>query len=409
MKIKILVFILFLWHFSLMSQENTWKTIPYFLHGYEKTYNESPRKAALEWFKDARFGLFVHWGPATLYERGEWVMFYDKIRIKDYEQNCRQFKGENFDADKIVNLAVKAHMKYITFVVKHHDGFALWNTKASDYNSMKYPAHRDFLKEMSAACRKNNIALFIYYSIGIDWHYPYFLPNTMYREARPHYDTAPEEYKYRNPEDFKYYLNYAKTQIMELCTQYGPIAGIWFDTIGGVYQFSELFNIQEIYDMIHNIQPHALITFKTGANGNEDFITGERQLGSLGPMFKKIGLPAKIYESADSSWAKNKTKPAELNTPIQTVGWAYNKNAKQRSAGYVLDLLRYCASVNANLLLNIGPRPDGSLLNENISALTEVGDSIQHYGFPKIDKKYQLNREKAVYTLDKEKENQTAR
>ena len=107
----------------------------------------------------------------------------------------------------------------------------------------------------------------------------------MYDPARPHY---PESYRFRNVEDFKHYLNYAKTQIMELCTQYGPIAGIWFDTVGGVYQYSELFNIQEIYDMIHQIQPHALVVFKTGANGNEDFITGEREMGSLAPVFKSV-------------------------------------------------------------------------------------------------------------------------
>ena len=82
----------------------------------------------------------------------------------------------------------------------------------------------------------------------------------MYDPARPHYKEVPESYRFRNVEDFKHYLNYAKTQIMELCTQYGPIAGIWFDTVGGVYQYSELFNIQEIYDMIHQIQPHALGT-----------------------------------------------------------------------------------------------------------------------------------------------------
>ena len=138
-----------------------------------------------------------------------------------------------------------------------------------DYNSMDYPAQRDFVKELAVACRKAGLGLFIYYSVGIDWHHPYFLPNTMYDPARPHYKEVPESYRFRNVEDFKHYLNYAKTQIMELCTQYGPIAGIWFDTVGGVYQYSELFNIQEIYDMIHQIQPHALVVFKTGANGNE--------------------------------------------------------------------------------------------------------------------------------------------
>lgn len=90
---------------------------------------------------------------------------------------------------------------------------------------MKYPSGRDFLKELSIACKKAGLGLFIYYSVGLDWHHPYYIPNTMYDPARPHYTKTPEEYKYSKPEDFKHYMNFAKTQIMELCTMYGPIAG----------------------------------------------------------------------------------------------------------------------------------------------------------------------------------------
>ena len=126
-----------------------------------------------------------------------------------------------------------------------------------------------------------------------------------------------EDYKYKTKEDFKHYMNFAKTQIMELATMYGPIAGFWFDTVGGVYQHPEMFNIQEIYDMIHAIQPHALVVFKTGVNGQEDFITCERHFGSLSPLFKGAGLPKSVQDAADMSWEKNKNKPAELNIPIQ--------------------------------------------------------------------------------------------
>lgn len=240
---------------------------------------------------------------------------------------------------------------------------------------LKYPSGRDFLKELAVACKKAGLGLFIYYSVGLDWHHPYYLPNTMYDPARPHYAKAPEEYKYAKPEDFKHYMNFAKTQIMELCTMYGPIAGFWFDTVGGVYQYSDLFNIQEVYDMIHTIQPHALVVFKTGANGNEDFITGERSFDSLAPMFKSAGLPKSVQDAAEYSWQSNKTKPAELNIPIQTLGWAYHSspNQRQKSAKEVMDLLEYCAKVNANLLLNIGPRPDGTIPEEQKLILDEVG------------------------------------
>lgn len=409
---RIIVFLLSAIALNTSAQENAWREIPYFLKGYEQEYEESPRKAALSWFKDARFGLFVHWGPATLYGKGEWVMYGDKIPIKDYEQKAREFKGEKFCAQDYVDLAVSAKMKYITFVVKHHDGFALWGSNATDYNSVDYPAQRDFLKELSEACRKSGLALFIYYSIGIDWHHPYFLPSSLYDPARPHYKEQPVEYKYENPEDFKHYLNFAKTQIMELCTQYGPIAGFWFDTSGGVYQHPDMFRIQEIYNMIHAIQPHALVVFKTGVNGNEDFITGEREMGSLSSVFKNAGLPKSVQDAADHAWENNKGKPAELNIPIQTMGWSYYPNPKQRqkSKREVLELLDICAKMNANLLLNIGPRPDGTILEENIEVLKQVGEYLENNGFPPLNTKdYMKYRTKTSIKADDLKENQTAR
>lgn len=394
------------------AQENAWREIPYFLKGYEREYAKSPREASLAWFKDARFGLFVHWGPASLYGKGEWVMYYDKIPVEEYEQAARKFRGEKFCAQDYVNLALSANMKYITFVVKHHDGFALWGSKATDYNSLDYPAGRDFLKELSEACRKSGLGLFIYYSIGIDWHHPYFLPSSVYDPARPHYAEEPEVYKYRSPEDFRHYLNFAKTQIMELCTQYGPIAGFWFDTSGGVYQHPELFRIQDVYDMIHAIQPHALVVFKTGVNGNEDFITGEREMGSLAPIFKSAGLPQAVQDAADRAWESNRGKPAELNIPIQTLGWSYHTDPRQRqkTKDEVMELLEHCAQMNANLLLNIGPRPDGTILEENIRTLEEVGKHLRTYGFPPLNtESYMEYREKSVVKLDKEAENRTAR
>lgn len=197
---------------------------------------------------------------------------------------------------------------------------------------------------------------------------------------------------------------------MELCTQYGPIAGIWFDTVGGVYQYPELFNIQEIYDMIHRIQPHALAVFKTGVNGNEDFITGKREMGLLSPVFKAAGLPKKVQDAADLSWQNNKDKPAKLNIPIQTLGWACNSSPRQRqrSAEEVMELLRHCVNMNANLLLNIDPCPDGTILEENIQTLEKVGRQLEKDGFPKLNtKSYMDFRMKAKQKVQVKKENQT--
>ncbi len=393
------------------AQEQTWREMPYYLKGYEKEYARSPKEAALAWFQDARFGLFIHWGPASLYAKGEWVMYNQKIPLDEYVQKAREFKGEKFNAQDYVDLAVSAGMKYITFVTKHHDGYALWDSKASDYDSMDFTPQRDFVKELAVACRKAGLGLFLYYSVGLDWHHPFYLPRSMYNAARPDYPVQPAQYKYEKPEDFKHYMNFAKTQIMELCTQYGPIAGLWFDTVGGVYEYPDLFNIQEVYDMIHTIQPHALVVFKTGANGNEDFITGERNMGSLAPLFKNAGLPKSVQDAADHSWESNKNKPAELNIPIQTMAWGYMESPRQRqkSKEEVLELLNDCAKMNANLLLNIAPYPDGRIQEENIKTLKEVGEYLRKYGFPKLNTKdYMKYRTKSEQKVEEEEINRTA-
>lgn len=233
----------------------------------------------------------------------------------------------------------------------------------------------------------------------------------MYNPARPAYKDMLARYKYEKPEDFKHYINYAKTQIMELCTQYGPIAGLWFDTVGGVYQCPEMFNIQEIYDMIHAIQPHALVVYKTGANGNEDFITGEGNMGSLAPLFKNAGLPQSVQDAADYSWDSNMDKPAELNIPTQKLCWGYMESPRQHQKNQeeVWTLLEQCALMNSNLLLNIAPYPGGRIQEANIKTLQEVGERIKKEGFPKLNTQDYMNyRPKSVQKVSKEKNNQTA-
>lgn len=408
---KILILILSAFCQHSQAQEQTWREMPYFLKGYEKEYEKSPSEAAKDWFKDARFGLFIHWGPASLYKKGEWVMYNDRIPLDEYEATARKFTGENFNAKDYVDLAKKANMKYITFVAKHHDGYALWDSKAGDYDSMDGTPKRDFVKELAEECRKAGIGLFIYYSYGLDWHHPFFMSREWYNPARPAYEEMPAAYKFREKEDFKHYINFAKTQIMELCTQYGPIAGLWFDTVGGIYQHPDMFNIQEIYDMIHAIQPHALVTYKTGANGNEDFITGEGSMGSLAPLFKNAGLPQSVQDAADRSWESNKGKLAELNIPIQRLCWGYMESPKQhqKTPDEVWELLEKCADFNGNLLLNIAPYPDGRIQEENIETLTEVGKRIRKKGFPKLNTKtYMEVRTGSVQKVRKDEINNTA-
>ena len=180
------------------------RSLPFFLKDYASLYEQSPRKAALAWFDDARLGLFVHWGVWGKHHAA-WAMFNQRIPLEEYQQTAREADASGFSARGMVELAVDSGMRYITFVAKHHDGFCLWDSKATSWDSMDYPMHRDFVAEMARACREQGMPLFIYYSIGIDWTHPDFIPRELYAVGRPAYAQVPEHYRYRRPEDFERY------------------------------------------------------------------------------------------------------------------------------------------------------------------------------------------------------------
>ncbi|MGJ7030084.1 alpha-L-fucosidase [Niabella hirudinis] len=370
---------------SLSAQE-----VPYYLKPYKSLYAESPRAAALKWFADARYGLFVHWGPSAEYKAGEWVMYNKKLPMQPYIDKAMKWKGEKWSADSIADLAVAAEMKYITYVVKHHDGFAQFDSKAGPFNSMNAASHRDFLKELAVACKKRDLGLFVYYSIGIDWTHPFYLTTDYYSAARPHY--SKENYpasliRFKGKEDFVHYWNYVKTQIYEICTNYGPIAGLWFDPVGGAYTNPDLFDMQSIYDEIHRLQPQALISYKTGFNGNEDYISCEHQIKSITELMRKV-QGEKTAQAAEAAWQKNRVKLAELNTTMQKENWGYAESLTQahKTPAQVWALLEEAARHNANLLINIGPYPDGGIVPADRNALIEVGKRLRKQGFPKQDK-----------------------
>ncbi|WP_120259299.1 alpha-L-fucosidase [Sphingobacterium detergens] len=364
------------------AQKNS--SVPTYLAHYKELYQKNPQLAAQKWFNDARYGLFVHWGASTYYEKGEWNMFYAPIPIHEYKEQAMKFKGEKFNADSLVHLAKDAQMRYITFVVQHHDGFALYDSKAWPFNSMKAASHRDFLKELVLACQKEGIGLFIYYSLGINWTHPFYLTKAYYNEARPAYKNEQPEIRFKDKSDFLYYWNTVKAQITELCTQYGTIAGFWFDPIGGAYTNPDLFDIQAIYDQIHSLQPQALISFKTGFNGNEDFISCEHEIKSLTSLMRKV-QGEKTAMLADKAWQSNRSKKAEMCTTMQNMGWGYESRAKHKTAQEVWAILENTAANNANLLLNIGPYPDGSIVPIDRQVLTEIGKRIKKEGFPKLN------------------------
>ncbi len=344
--------------------------IPSYLKDYKDAYKEDPRSANLLWFKNAKYGLFIHYGLYSLLEKGEWVQLRDTIPLSEYDHLKNTFTAEHFNADAITNLALDAGMKYITITSKHHDGFCLFRTRATDFNVLNTPAKRDLIGELYRACEAKGLGLFLYYSYGADWKHPYFYSrDSGWHNARPAYKTPPPEYKFKEDADFKGYVDFVHTQIKELLSQYPNIAGIWFDPIMGYYHRPDLFPIDSTYALIRNRSPHALISFKQGANGEEDFMAPERGGNA------KVGQQ---FDVAKIAYEKNKYKPREICNTLQPHAWGYNKSKDglHKSADDIIAMLDEANKMNANLLLNVGPKGDGSFPEEDVTALREAGKRL---------------------------------
>lgn len=356
-------------------------TVPSYLANYSDLYGRDPYQAALTWFADARFGLFMHYGLYSILGRGEWVMFQEAIPVAEYEQLMDQFQPHRFDADFITDLALEAGMKYITVTTRHHDSFCLFDSKVSAYNSVQSPARRDLIGELTVQCAKKRLGCFLYYSYSLDWRHPYFYPRSDFRMARPDYATPEPSYKFQRDADFQHYVIFIHAQLRELLINYGPIAGIWFDPIMGYYARPDLFPIHETYAMIHQLQPQALICFKQGATGTEDFAAPERHGYSLAQRCREM-IGETAAEVAQQAWDSNKSKHNEICDTLQPGAWGYRRDddAQHRTPDEVLAMLDAATTQSCNLLLNTGPLPDGSIHPEDVATLREVGRRLRESG-----------------------------
>lgn len=346
--------------------------VPSFLQDYKNQYLRSPRKASTEWFTNAKFGLFIHYGLYSLLGRGEWVQFGDKIPISEYEKLKDKFAAENFDADFITDLALEAEMKYVNLVTKHCDSFCLWDTQYTEFNSLNSPAGRDLVAEMAEACRKKGLGFFVFYEHGFDWRHPHgpHPKDFDHRAVRPNYDPPDPFYADKENYDFQKYLDYATGQIRELLTNYGLVAGVWLDGIAvPVSGDKSKFKVPELYDMIRSQQEQALISYKWGLTGKEDFLAPEK------PQLKH--LAEKTDKPIEVNWTLQEEVPEDAHNR-----WGYVKNAKHMSPETVLEHLEWTAEMDANLLLNTGPLPDGSIHPEDINTLKAVGKHIRRNGWP---------------------------
>ncbi|MCB9383171.1 MAG: alpha-L-fucosidase [Bryobacterales bacterium] len=327
-------------------------TIP--LAAYEPT---KENLEARQWFQDAKFGLFIHWGVYATIGKGEWVMQQQKISIPEYERYAELFNPEKFDAKAWVSMAKQAGMKYITITSKHHDGFAMWDSKLTDWDIVdRTPYGKDVLKQLADECHRQGIKLFFYHS-QLDWHSLDYFP----RGRTGQHSIRPDE------GDFNKYLDYMDGQLTELLTNYGPIGGIWFD---GMWDKPDAdWRLAQTYGLIHKLQPAAMI----GSNHHiapfpgEDFQMFEKDLpGQNEAGFSEAGVVSKLpLESA------------------QTISGAWGFNFSDHRNKSVEELLRFlvrAAGADANLLLNVGPMADGTIQPEHVERLLAMGKWLDQNG-----------------------------
>ena len=331
---------------------------------YSKAQKYVPSSENLEsrkWFQNARFGLFVHWGVYSILGDGEWVMNNQNISISEYEKLPTFFNPIDYDPVEWVSMVKEAGMKYITITSRHHDGFSMFDTKMSDYNIVQStPYGKDIIKLLAEECRKQGIKLFFYYSL-LDWNRDDYFPR-----GRTGKGIAE-----RGKGKWESYIKFMKGQIRELLTQYGEIGGIWFDGHwdqkewdGTKFGDSKVdWHYDEIYGMIHELQPQALIgnNHHIGVISGEDFqmfekdLPGENTTGYGTPEDQIGSLPLEVCETINGSWGFNL------------------QDRKHKSNKELIHYLIKAAGYGSNFLLNVGPMPNGKIQSEHKASLKAIG------------------------------------
>ncbi|MBG0858995.1 MAG: alpha-L-fucosidase [Bacteroidales bacterium] len=312
---------------------------------------------ARQWFQDAKFGMFIHWGVYSVLGDGEWVMNNQRIDKQTYQKLPAFFNPVNYNPAEWVALAKAAGMKYITITSKHHDGFAMFDSKLTDWDIIdRTPYKKDVLKMLAEECRKQGIKLFFYHS-HLDWFQENYFPrgNTGQTSGRP--DNG----------DWYKYLDFMDGQLRELLTNYGEIGGIWFD--GHWDKKNADWRLDKTYSLIHSLQPACLVgnNHHLAPFPGEDFQMFEKDLpGQKTTGFnpeQSIGqIPLETCETMNNSWGFN----------LQDKSYKSTKNLIQylvRAAGY-----------NSNFLLNVGPMPDGRIQPEFAATLKAMGSWMDKNG-----------------------------
>lgn len=322
-----------------------------------RTANATKPDTRMDWWREARFGMFIHWGlysiPAGAWkdrtDHAEWIRTTAQIPLEEYEEFVPRFNPVKFDAGAWARLAKQAGMQYIVITSKHHDGFCLFDSKHTDFDVMSTPFKRDILKELAEACRKEGIHMCFYHSI-MDWHHPDYLPRRDWEKNRSSEGAV-----------FSRYVKYLNDEVAELLTNYGPIGVLWFDGEWESTWTNELG--RQLYDHCRKLQPNVIVNNRvsTGRGGMAGMTKDASFPGDFGTPEQEIpaaGLPGVDWESCMT-----------MND-----NWGYNQaDHHWKSTETIVRMLCDVASKGGNLLLNIGPTSEGVFPPEAIERLQAVG------------------------------------
>lgn len=305
----------------------------------------------VKWFKEAKFGLFIHWGLYSklagnwkgkrYYGSGEWIMNVAKIPVKEYEKVAADFNPVNFNATAWVALAKEAGIKYMVITAKHHEGFAMYDSKVSDYNIVKAtPYKKDPMKALAEETRKQGIKFGFYYSQFVDWHEPNGGRNSW------DFDESKKNYQL-------YYQQKAIPQLKELLTNYGPLGIVWFDLPGGLNKAET----QKLVDSLHALQPQSLFSSRVGQGLGDYKDFGDSEIP-----------PAPINDVWESIYTHNDS-------------WGYIEHDMNFKSGKeIIQLLASVASKGGNLMLNVGPDGKGNIPYYSVKYLKETGKWLHTNG-----------------------------
>ena len=288
------------------------------------------------WFSDGRFGLFIHWGIYAVGGLQEQEFQRYGRKFSEYNRYIPRFRAEKFDPEKWLDQAQAAGMEYLVFTSKHHDGFCMWDTNTTDYNVMHTAFGRDPIAELTAACKKRNFPLMIYYSC-LDWHHP------AYPNIGRHHETVTDP----SLHNMEQYMEYVKSQVHELCTRYDGVYGIWWDMNVPEDEFPE------INQMVRKLIPGGMVNSRGWGKG--DTITPERDFNPIDPSVVTF------------------TEPTECCDSIGLNSWGFRQEEDYYTADELKRRLVRSLARGGNYLLNIGPQANGELPQQGIELRTGIG------------------------------------